>query len=168
MIAAVPSRRVKEENAAAAGAMPPSSSISMPITSAAPPTVPQRLHVVVDRGFGPRLSELPPDEPAWVVDSPENAPAARRLQEQRRASNSGAGIITFGAEAGSSPERLLILQLGPIDMRHGVYSGCPPFSLLTVIGCHPSRAVRLALADYGLVVGETTAEGFTALRSPES
>lgn len=102
-----------------------------------------------------------------MIDSPENADVARRLREQRRASGCPEGITTFRLEAGSSPERHLILQLGPIDMRHGVYSGASPFSELAVIGCRPSQAVRLALSDFGLAVGETTAEGFIAIRPPE-
>ena len=139
----------------------------LPTASSSPATAPRCVHVVVDPSFGPRLSALPPGDPAWVIDSPENAEVACRLREERRASGCPEGITTFRAEAGSPPERHLILQLGPIDMRHGVYSGAPPFSVLAVIGCRPSPAVRLALADFGLAVGETTPEGFLATRPPE-
>ena len=128
---------------------------------AAPATV----RVVVDSSFGERLAALPPSEPVWIIDSPQNTPVAHRLWRERAAESHLTGVTTFRPAASGSPEVELMAQLQTIDLHHGEYSAEPPYSAIEVFGCPPSEPLSVALRDIGFSVRSTTPDGFVAGRT---
>jgi hypothetical protein len=42
-------------------------------------TKPYRVHGVVDPLYGPRLCDLPADEPVWVIDTETNRPVPKKV-----------------------------------------------------------------------------------------
>ena len=46
-------------------------------------TAPSRVHLIVAADYGERIRELPRDEPAWVADTPANAPVIRAVCDTR-------------------------------------------------------------------------------------
>jgi hypothetical protein len=129
---------------------------------------PYRVVVVVDRNFGERLATLSPGVAVWIVDTPANTPAARRLWKERPESSHLTGITTYnGQKKGgidASPEENVLNQLSSIDLHHGPYSTKRPYVQLEVIGTPLSDKLKIALAEYGFREFSTTSEGFLTTR----
>jgi hypothetical protein len=123
-----------------------------------------KLTVIVDPAFGERLADRPADEPVWIVESEVNTPVVKRLWKTRSPSSHLTGITLFQAAAGLSAEEELIAHLDDIDLHHGEYSADPPYSVLEVIGCHPSDKVVIALGEFGFRITSATQAGFVACR----
>lgn len=64
----------------------------------------------------------------------------------------------------SSPEELLIAELGAIDLHHGVHSADPPCTELEVFGTRLTDAAKQALVAYGFAEFHENSTGFTAIR----
>lgn len=122
---------------------------------------PVLVRVVVDPEFGERLEALPRAVPVWIVESPGNTAAAQRIREEY-SDPCDAGITTFRAYPGTSPERLFLGELATIDLHHGELSQTPPYTAIEVIGCAPTAAIHARLAEFGLAVERFTEEGFVA------
>lgn len=127
-------------------------------------TPPYRVRVVVDPAFGERLTDLPPHEPIWIIDSASNTPVAHRLWKERPAGDHLTGITTFKSSSEFTSEDELVAELDTIDLHHGHYSAQPPYSMLEVIGCPPSERIHAALAEFGFRIDSTTSDGFIAIR----
>jgi hypothetical protein len=121
------------------------------------------VRVVVDREFGERLEALPRAVPVWIVDSPANTAAAQRIREEYSDPNA-AGITTFRAYLGKSPERLFLSVIATVDLHHGESSQDPPYTAIEVIGGAPTAAIHARLAEVELAVERFTEEGFVASR----
>jgi len=125
---------------------------------------PHRVHVVVDPNFGDRLTELPPDDPAWIVDSAHNTPVAHRLRRERPSGPEFGGITTFSGYDSATPEQNLLAELDTIDLHHGHYSASPPYSTLVVVGASPTSELRERLARLGFEIMTTSSTGFISTR----
>jgi hypothetical protein len=127
-------------------------------------SAPYKVCVVVDRSFGERLTELPRGVPVWIVDTPSNKPVAQRLWKERPSETHLTGITTFKDMESSSPEELMIEELGSIDLHHGAYSADPPYTVLEILGARLTDNAKHALAAYGFVEFHEHSTGFTASR----
>ncbi len=128
-------------------------------------TSPYKVRLIVDRDFGERLSELPHEEPVWVVDSAVNTPVAHRLWRSERSGESSlAGITTFKDSSDSAPEDIAIGVLEMVDLHHGQYSADPPFSVLEIIGCEVSDRLREALAEFDFIPQAPSGQSIIAVR----
>jgi hypothetical protein len=107
--------------------------------------------------------ELPHGIPAWVIDSPINAPVVQRIWRERSAPSHLTGVTKFSS-AGLDPEQALIEQLPTVDEHHGCYSADPPYTVVEVAGAPLTTRVREALAAYGFDNFEATPAGFRAFR----
>jgi hypothetical protein len=126
--------------------------------------VPYKVRVVVDRDFGERLAELESGVPVWIVGTQINARVAQRLWKERNRETHLTGITTFTDSVSSSPEDLLISELGTIDLHHGSYSSDPPYTILEVLGVPLSERIKVELSDFGFNEFHATAGGFSAVR----
>jgi hypothetical protein len=129
------------------------------------PEKPYTVLVVVDRGFGERLANLPPGVPTWVVDSEVNTPVAHRLWKERPEHNHLTGVTTFKGSADLSPEDLLLDELDTIDLHHGPYSANPPYTRIEIFGVSLTDSIKNALAEYGFDSFQSGIEAFSAVRS---
>jgi hypothetical protein len=123
-----------------------------------------RLFVVLDRDYGPRLTELAQSGPVWIVDTPANRNAARRIWNAA-VPGTFESVTTFTFGEGSSFEDVLINELPTIAEHHGLYSGNPPYTMMEVIGTEISEKIKDALARFGFDQFEPTPLGFRAIRS---
>ena len=126
---------------------------------------PDKVWIVVDPQFGERLTELPVGQPVWITDSLANGPVIRRRWEQRPARSHLTGLTSFKHDEGGSPEDRLLNILGTVDLHHGAYSAKPPYSVVEVVGCVPSEAIRSALDELGFHVESSDWESFVAMRN---
>ena len=120
--------------------------------------------MVVDPHYGERIRCLPVDEPAWVVDSPDNYSIVRAVWKERQTRDQSAGLTAFTFDASARPDDWLIAELAAIDLHHGEYSHDPPYSIINVIGAAWSQKVQDELAKLGFFAHEATPEGFIARR----
>ena len=125
---------------------------------------PYRVRVIVDPGYGERLTSLPPGEPVWIVESPINTPVAQRLWSERPNETAVTGITTFVSHPGT-PEDNFLAVLDEVDEHHGVFSADPPYTLLDVIGCPASDSIIEALTKLSFRVTENVAHSFHASRN---
>ncbi len=123
-----------------------------------------RIFVVLDRGYGKRVSELARTGPVWIVDTALNRVAAAEVWAAHPDRSHLDGVTTFKAGDGCSPEDTLVNHLDTIDLHHGSYSADPPYSVLEVIGVEVSERVKAELSQFGFNEFEATAEGFSAVR----
>ena len=125
---------------------------------------PYLVHIVVDPVFGERLASLPPRQPVWIVDSPQNTPVVHRLWRERPGESHLEGVTTFKPGRNQSAEGGLMGILDTVDLHHGEYSADPPYSLLDVVGCCATEEVRAVLKEIGFFVAELTKDGFRACK----
>jgi len=124
----------------------------------------RRVRIILDPDFGERLALLPPGEPAWVVESQLNTPAAERLWRERPAESHLSGVTTF--RPGRQPPEDGFIDLFPtVDLHHGRHSTDRPYDGVQVHGVPLSPAVRAALAEFGFTEFRPTADGFVATRA---
>ena len=126
---------------------------------------PHCVHVVVDLHYGERIRDLPEDEPAWVVDSPDNHPIVQALRREDEALDQFTGITSFKCNPDDRPEDLLISILSAVNLHHGEYSHDPPYSILDVIGTPWSDAIQAELDQFQFFEHEATPGGFVARRA---
>ena len=122
-----------------------------------------RVYVVVDKEYGEGVCELARTGPVWIIDTPVNRAAARKIWAERpHASNLG-GVTTFISQA-SSPEDILVDELDMVDLHHGSYSADPPYTVLEVVGASATESVRAEMGQYGFNEFYSTTAGFRAVR----
>ena len=127
-------------------------------------TAPYSVSVVLDRAFGPRLSEVSELGPVWIVDSPVNRAVAVDLWAQFPTRNHLNGITTFKAAETDSCEEMLIGNLDTIELHHGFYSADPPYTVLEVVGSRLTARIEAALRTLGFDSFPVTTDGFRATR----
>ncbi len=71
---------------------------------------PYSVTIVVDREYGEKLSQLPSDQPVWIVDTPANRAAAGRIWAKRTNANHLTGVTTFKCDPTRSGEEALISE----------------------------------------------------------
>lgn len=125
---------------------------------------PYAVVIVVDREYGDRLSELPPNFPVWIVNTPSNRAAAERVWANRPDGSHLVSVTTFNCREGASAEQALVDEFDTIDLHHGTYSSEPPYTGVEVIGTQLSDTIRTELSEYGFNEFHSTAEGFRAVR----
>jgi hypothetical protein len=114
--------------------------------------------------YGDRIRGLPADEPAWIVDTPDNHAVIQSIWREREGQNVLEGIASFPFDASAGHEDWLIAELGVIDLHHGEFSHNPPYSILNVIGVQWSERIQRELNSLGFDKYEATSEGFTCMR----
>ncbi len=125
---------------------------------------PYRIHIIMDPAYGERIRSLPPDEPAWIVDSGINRPVIRSLWQERRGMYSIEGVTSFSFDPDAQPEDWLITELPVIDMHHGEFAHDPPWSILNIVGVRWSERIQQELSGFGFDRWEVTSEGFVTTR----
>jgi hypothetical protein len=125
---------------------------------------PYKVRIVVDREFGERLLALPRGEPVWIVDSPANEPVVQQLWNDSPDESHLTGITAFKDMEASSPEQMLIAELGAIELHHGPDSANPPFTLIEVLGTPLTDNTKNALIQYGFDNFQENSIGFIATR----
>ena len=130
--------------------------------------IPYKVVVIVDRDFGKRLFDLPPDTPVWIVNTPSNEAAAREYWREHPKRSHLTGVTVFNAPASAPPEQMLLSNIDTIDLHHGVYSADPPFTQIEVIGSPLTEQIKEGLADYGFHHFQITEAGFAAVRHTPS
>jgi hypothetical protein len=120
--------------------------------------------VVLDPNYGEHISALIDLGPVWIIDTPPNRAAAQKFWSANPNRDLLDGVTTFKIQSDSSPEDILINELGTIDLHHGIYAADPPFSELEAIGVGLSDKLRSTFSDFGFNQFEVTAEGFRASR----
>lgn len=123
-----------------------------------------RVHVVVDPHYGDLILDLPVDEPAWIVDSPNNRYFIEKAVEVHRDIEHWAGITSFKFVDREKPDDRFISILWSVDLHHGKYSHDPPYSILNVIGVEWSEKIQKELNEFGFNSHEATPQGFVAIR----
>jgi hypothetical protein len=119
--------------------------------------------IVVDRNYGARLADWPPDEAVWIVDSPTNRAMTKQLWAESPDKTHLNGITLFDGTSASA-EDCVIRQLDTIDLHHRIYSADSPYAGLQIIGTQPTARLTTALAAYDLTEITTTDSGFRATR----
>jgi len=127
------------------------------------PTKPAIVFIVVERNYGPRLADLPPDEPVWIIDSPTNRSAAENAWANRPRGVHGNGVTLFTSTSASA-EDCVIHQLDVIDLYHGIYSADPPYAGFQIVGTELTARLIAELAPYDLTEITPTESGFRATR----
>ena len=126
------------------------------------------LFVVVDPSFGERLEALIRSAPIWVVATPDNEGAHKRLWKvHQHADHREKGAITCYRV--SDPEdrvASLLNILFQMEQHHGpIENDCFSFPnkfVLEVIGLPASEAVAIGLGEYGFASFLRTPDGFQA------
>lgn len=126
-----------------------------------------RVHVVVDPHYGALILDLPVDEPAWIVDSPNNRYFIKKAVEVHRDIEHWAGITSFKFVDREKPDDRFINILWSVDLHHGEYSHDPPYSILNVIGVEWSEKIHEELGTFKFESHEATPQGFVATRTIE-
>ena len=120
--------------------------------------------VVLDREYGERLLTIPADVPVWIVDTPLNRAAAEKAWAQRGTASHLHGVTTFKFSETESAEETLILELGTIDLHHGVYSAQYPYTAIDVIWRSCQRTYQDGDTNVRINEFHSTAVGFRAVR----
>ena len=113
--------------------------------------------LVVDRGFGPRLQELPEGTPTWVVDSAANRPAIEAYRKSKKMGNHLTGLTSFTDFPQLSPAELAAEMMATIEEHHGVFSHTPAFSQLRVLGATIDPVLTAASEEIGFHLDSATA-----------
>jgi hypothetical protein len=104
--------------------------------------------LIVDRGFGNRLRELPQTSPIWIVDTEINKPVVQALWKEKH-ENPLKGLTSFRDNPEFKPDALALSMIEIIDDHHGESSHNPPFSKLLIIGTPPTTLLLERLEDFG-------------------
>ena len=123
-----------------------------------------RVFVVLDREYGERLSELAQTGPVWIVDTPLNRAAARKIWAVDANRSHLDGVTTFKSGDDSSPENSLINELATIDLHHGTHSADRTYTVLEVIGAAISGRLKTEFSQFGFDEFQETPRGFRAVR----
>jgi hypothetical protein len=127
-----------------------------------------KVAIVIDRNFGARLADLARDRHVWVVGSQSNAAAVQRYLTSAQMSAAtdrlGAGITSFVAEDGETPEDTCARVASDVDEHHGEFAHDPPWSEIEVFGAELTSALRQTFAELGAEVWEATRDGFLCRR----
>ncbi len=118
--------------------------------------------VVLDPDFGDRLVDVRSDQPVWIVESPANTPAARRIWSD---GVERSGVLTLFKSSAESGEHKFEHQLDVIDLHHGPYSSDESYTCIDVIGASLTAEIIARLLALGFGSPSATAEGFKATRS---
>lgn len=117
----------------------------------------RRVVVVLDPEYGDKIAELPSTQPAWIVDSPQNAAPWTRANAAKR------NTTTFSVTDPDARVNNLVAQLDNIDLHFGIDSYPEnPYVGIGVIGLALSDEVEAALRQYGFADFRQTEEGFDA------
>jgi|SRR6266478_5668662 len=127
-------------------------------------TAPSRVHLIVAADYGERIRDLPRDEPAWVADTPVNAPVIRAVWKERPTTEHRTGITSFRVAIDSTPEDWLLGIIDAIDLHHGEYSQASTYLALHVVGAPLSPRLRAELRPFGFEQYEDTLDRFVARR----
>lgn len=125
---------------------------------------PYRVHVILDPSYGTRLHNLPPGEPAWVIDSELNHPIVQEIWNSQKTTNHLEGLTAFKYNKNGNPESWLLDELQTIDLHHGEQTHKPPYSVINVIGTVCTDLINRELKEYGFVKYEPTPDGFMAIK----
>ncbi len=123
--------------------------------------------VVLDPGYGARLTSLAERMHVWAVESPANRAAAEVVWPKYGASTIDRGVTLF-ARAGEMDEPQWSWLLGMIDLHHGPDSEDQPYRAIEVHGCPLTNDLRRWLNAGGFGASLPTAEGFQAGRTSSS
>lgn len=123
--------------------------------------IPMTVAIVLNPHYA-ELAALVNEVPVWAVDSSSHRPVAERLWRLNGMADSRQGITLFKVADENDPESNCLHIIGEVDMHHGVYSTGSALAAVKVIGASLSSELRAALASYGLVKIEITADGFIA------
>jgi hypothetical protein len=115
-----------------------------------------RVILIVDRGFGDRLNDLPESTPVWVVDSDVNHPFIVSRWERANANPRFAGLTSFQDSPTLSSADLAVSMVVTIDEHHGAYSQKPPFSCFTVIGTNLDSSLVSSAEEIGFTLVSST------------
>lgn len=107
-----------------------------------------RIILVVDRGFGERLLELPKGVPIWITQSAVNAPAIATYRT-RWPEGYQTGLTSFRDDESLLPDQLAARMIDTIDEHHGEGAHNPPMLQLTIIGTLPTELLTKTLEELG-------------------
>jgi len=126
---------------------------------------PHRVAIVVDEDFALSLKELADRVHVWLVDTPANRSAARRLwAESGGAYSFERGVTTFKVRPSDTPEERAAGILAAIEEHHGEERHDPPCRRIEVFGARPEPAVRAEFGAYGYTEIVATSTGFVACK----
>jgi len=124
--------------------------------------------LVVDRTFGSRLLGLVRRLHVWIVASPENRVAVKKVWDDvvpRHSLDEGATI--FDDDGTRAPDEVAAARLGDIELHHGGYSHSPPLSRLEIYGTGQTPLLLSALEAKGFSVVDDVSGGFISERRLE-
>jgi hypothetical protein len=104
-----------------------------------------RVVLIVDRNFGAKLREIPPQTPVWIVATPANSPEIRERWAQHPNATQFDGTTSFNDVPDLSPDLLAEEMVEDIELHHGALSHDPPMNSLEIIGCIASIPLVIAL-----------------------
>src|SRR5262245_18136103 len=132
------------------------------------PTVKHRVGLVVDRALGERIEELATLFHVWVVESPVNNPAIKRVREAGGPDPStepqGTGVTSCHAAHTESTEDMAARIAADVDEHHSEFSHDPPWSEIAVFGAPLTERLRDLFMQLGATAFDSTADGFVARR----
>jgi hypothetical protein len=124
--------------------------------------------LVVDRTFGEQLFGLVRRLHVWIVESPENRSAVKKVWADVVPRHSlDEGVTIFDDDGTRPPDEVAAARLGDIDLHHGGFSHSPPLTRLEVYGTTRTTTLSSALEAIGFTVFDDLAIGFVAERRLE-
>jgi len=122
-----------------------------------------RVVLIVDRNFGDKLREIPPQTPVWIVATSTNTPEARERWAQFPNATQFDGITSFND---IPPDLLAEVTIDNIELHHGALSHDPPMSTLEIIGCVQSLPLMRTLESLGFSLASETEAQLRFERGP--
>lgn len=123
-----------------------------------------RVAIVLDPNYAERIGELARKSHVWVVTSASNDPVVTALWNDPAYALRESDVTTFDSLE-TTPEASFIRILETVEVHHGEGMHDPPWSVIEVIGVHPTVAVRDELSSYGFSDIELSAAGFIVRRA---
>ena len=118
--------------------------------------------LVVDKDYGPRLPSLVGTGAIWIIDTEANRMAAEECWRLNPEPKREVTVTTFKYPLEDTARETCLHILNVVDLHHGEYSG--GYSVLEIIGAPMSKSLRTAITKLGFNTFVKTAEGFRASR----
>jgi hypothetical protein len=116
--------------------------------------------LVLEPQFAASLFALAQKVPVWIVSTPENVAAVRRLRPSLPAEQ----LTTILKFPGESDDDLVVRSAFDIDSHYGETSQPTPYTVLWVIGSNDSTLASQLMENLAFSSVEMTDDGFKVIR----